>query len=94
MQIDDSLLFSNELSARAFKTLLYIMRVKELGNSEMFSQKLMRMNFREGRDSIRMAIKELEEKGFIKKEQTRTDFGGRGEIFGFNDFKIIQEKLL
>lgn len=93
MQIDDEILFNSDLSSKAFKVFMYIKRVKETGNPELLKFSKMQGNFKEGRDAVRSAIKELEEKGYIKKEQKRVDLGG-SNVFGANDYQIIQESFL
>ena len=79
-QVPNSLLCNPDLSAIA-KSLWCVLYSKP--DNWVFFWKEIERHFKEGRDSMRKALKELENKGFVQKEQRREETGrGNEKRFG------------
>ena len=87
-QISNAALLDVRLSGKAYK--LYAYMCYRIGTSAAweFNKKEIAKHFKEGRDSIYQAEKELLDVGFLRKMQKRT--GGK---FSKNDYEIFAEPI-
>jgi hypothetical protein len=76
-------LLDNKMSSKAFK--LYCLICEEYPDPEFYSMDNLRVCFKEGRDAIRLAIRELISLGYVEKHQTK-DF----TKMSYNHYKVLK----